>query len=103
MIPAPITPTLVNSMALPSLRGADGIDVVDVGSDIELVLQADDRESVVLEQRRRHRDATVDVVNLEDDLPDLGPVGLVDPLDDLQLAALNIDLEEIDAVDPVLA
>src|SRR6185436_7832166 len=42
------------------------------------------------------------VVDLDDDLVDLRPVGIRDALDDVELALFRVDLEEVDALDPML-
>src|SRR5262249_54008284 len=81
----------------PARGRADGEEGVAVGAGEELVLLDVDLEAAGREEPGRPSDgagvAAVRVVDLHDDLLDLRPVRLVDPGQDVELGALDVDLQ----------
>ena len=47
-------------------------------------------------------EATFDVMHLNDDLPDLGPVGVVNAVEDVEFTLLGVELEQVYALNVVI-
>ena len=68
-----------------------------------VVLLHGDREAVGFQELLDPLDAAADVVDLDDELAQPGSVGHVDAPKYLPLRPLDVDLEEVDSLDPAFS
>ena len=83
-------------------RGMDRVDAVQPTAGQGRVLVHPNRVSVPSQQRRNPGQTLVDVVNFHDQLLDLRPIVARDAFQYLQLTFLDVNLQQIDLLDPVL-
>jgi len=79
------------------------VDVVAIGSAQEIVLFRRYLESMTLEQARdliqaSMRGLTFFLVGLQHDLLNLVPIAVIDSIEHVKFGALDVDLQQIDAV-----